>query len=327
MKHSNTLRLRVEKAFSDTLRVRCEKTDGTACQWPHHPYTRAKPLYEGITPVGQSPISSLVLYWKGLCKQASSQQGKAPPSIETWFLLKRPHIRASPLHEGIAPVGQNPISSLVLYCKGLANPTQGPRLFMKAWHQLDKTQYQASSYIGRASPIPRKGLASSLRHSTSWAKSNIKYRLILEGPRLFKKAWHQLGNAQYQVSSYIGRASLLHGGMAPAGQNPISSLVLYWKGLVISTQGLYLFTKAWHQLGKIQYQAWSYIGRASPSPHNSLASSLRHDTSWTKPNIKSRLILEGLLQTSLFPIRKSSSLNWDLVFVETSSPHKNLASS
>ncbi|KAL2458009.1 hypothetical protein Adt_46119 [Abeliophyllum distichum] len=36
-------------------------------------------------------------------------------------------------------------------------PTQGPSLFIKAWHQLEKTQYHTSSDIGRAStnkPLP-----------------------------------------------------------------------------------------------------------------------------------------------------------------------------
>ncbi|KAL2497322.1 hypothetical protein Adt_22872 [Abeliophyllum distichum] len=106
----------------------------------------------------------------------------------------------------------------------------------------------------------------------------MKPCLILEGPR----------------HPYT-KAKPLRKGMATVGQSPISSIVLYWKGLVISTQGQSLFITAWHQLGKAQYLASSYIGRA--------------------------------IQKSLFPTRKSSSLNWDLVFVDAPSPHKGLSSS
>ncbi|KAL2456816.1 hypothetical protein Adt_46619 [Abeliophyllum distichum] len=76
---------------------------------------------------------------------------------------------------------------------------------MKAWHQLDKAQYQTSSYIGRASankPLPNKD-----KLIPQLGLSFCRRVISTQGPSLFMKAWNQLGKAQYQVSSYIGRAS------------------------------------------------------------------------------------------------------------------------
>ncbi|KAL2480220.1 hypothetical protein Adt_33186 [Abeliophyllum distichum] len=64
---------------------------------------------------------------------------------------------------------------------------------------------------------------------------------------------------------------------------------------------------------------WNLVSVEVPYPHKGLASSLRHGTSWERPNIMPHLIFEEPLQTS--------SLIWDLVFVEALYPHKGLASS
>ncbi|KAL2497321.1 hypothetical protein Adt_22871 [Abeliophyllum distichum] len=117
---------------------------------------------------------------------------------------------------------------------------------------VDKAQYQLLSYIGRASSSPHKGQTSSLKYDSSWAKPNINSLLILEGhrhpiqgPGLFIKVWHQLGKAQYQFSSCIGRASSSpHKVQASLLRNGTSWAKPNIKPLLILEGSRYLYTRA-----------------------------------------------------------------------------------